>query len=576
FVRGRDEDELLPDLVRAIRQQIRPARTAADIMSWPVRTVPDTATIDDALAQLAQTGHTALPVVAPDGSVRGLLTRRDVVTASRHGRGVAQASRYMGEPVLIAPDTTLAALRQHLAKADEVQTARLLVVGEDKRLLGIISPADVLRAIGAEPKAERGTLAAQLDQYLPATLRQLLQTAASLADQQGLALYIAGGTVRDMLLDRPGGDLDLLVEGDALALAAAFAAQTAGVVRSHAQFGTATVELPIDHTPLAIDFISARSEFYQSPGVLPQVGAATLRHDLQRRDFTINTLAIGLNGARYGQLYDFFGGRRDLERGVLRVLHSLSLLDDPTRILRAARLAARLGFQVEPRTHDLIADAIAYGMLDRLSPQRIANELRLLLGEPKPAQALALLDQWGVLAALHPALRWSEALARQFAAAAHLQPVAAETAHVLLALLLRDMQPVERAEIATRFKPSGAVLHVLNSLDTLGQRLDGLRTPQLARSELDRLLSGLAPAALYATQLAEGGVITTRIDDYLHAMVPLRLALNGDDLRRMGIAPGPELGQLLACLRAVKLDGLVTTRADEENWIRAQLDANIT
>lgn len=586
YVRERSGNELLPELERAIRRAIQPSPTAADVMTRYVHSVSQDATVSQAEAVLARSGHGSLPVVDTNRIVHGLVTRRDLATAARHGRRDTPVTRYMwDDPPLVAPDTPLADLRREIAEAENARVGRLLVVDGERHLLGIIARSDLVEAIDGVADRDDARLAEEFERTLTAPLIDVLRRAAAIAEEHGSALYAVGGTVRDMLLQRAQGDLDLLVEGDAIGLADALVNEFGGEVTSHEQFGTATLELgerekgrkgeQTSHArsasplhPLTLDFVMARTEFYEAPATLPAVEAASLRHDLHRRDFTINTLAICLNPSRYGRLYDFYGGRRDIERKLIRVLHNLSFLDDPTRILRAARLAARLGFSIEARTRALIDDALEYDVLGRTTPQRIFNELRLVLNEAEPERVLGLLQEWGVLHALHPALGWSEAQAAQLRSARTAAFADASATHVALSIVVYPLTETERGEILARFQPPGTISALFADLDRVQAAITQLRAPDLANSALDRLLFGIGTTAMRAAELAEGGVVAERIDHYLAELRPTRTALNGDDLLRLGFTPGPGVGRALAELRAAKLDGLVQTREDEEAWVK--------
>lgn len=588
YVREQSATELLPELEHAIRRTIQPSPTAADLMTRFVHTVLHNATVGQAEAQLARSGHSALPVVDADRAVHGLATRRDLSAAVRHGRRDAVVTRYMWDnPPLVAPETPLAELRRELAEAENARVGRLLVVDTHRRLLGIIARSDLVEAIDESTERDGDTFAAELERLLPAPLLAVVRRAAELAEERDETLYIVGGPVRDMLLHRPQGDLDLLIEGDAIGLAQALANEFGGEITSHQQFGTATLELktngggtetkhatssvPRSPSSPSLDFVMARTEFYEAPAALPAVEAASLRHDLHRRDFTINTLAICLNPSRYGRLYDFYGGRRDIERKLIRVLHNLSFLDDPTRIVRAARLAARLNFAIETRTRALIEDAIEYDVLGRITPQRIFNELRLVLNEAEPERALALLEEWHVLSGVHPALGWNETQTAQLRAARAAAWADAPADQVALGLVVYPLTTEERAEILARFQPPNTVVNLFADLDRIQEVLPKLAAPNLAASTLDTLLNGIDTAALHATELAEGGVVAERIARYLAELRPTRTALNGDDLLQLGLRPGPRVGQLLSELRAAKLDGTLQTREDEERWVTEAL-----
>ena len=240
-----------------------------------------------------------------------------------------------------------------------------------------------------------------------------------LAGELGFPLYAVGGFVRDLLLGHPNLDVDLVVEGDAIRLAQELARRLGGHVRSHRRFGTAKWILPDPlraptngALPEALDFATARTEFYEHPTALPTVERSSIKQDLHRRDFTINTLAIRLTPDRWGELLDFYGGRKDLDDRLIRVLHSLSLVEDPTRILRAARFEQRFGFQIEPRTAELIGNAL--DLLDRVSAERVRHELELLLAETEPERAFCRLAELNVLTVLNPDLHcgdWFQAKA---------------------------------------------------------------------------------------------------------------------------------------------------------------------
>jgi tRNA nucleotidyltransferase (CCA-adding enzyme) len=364
------------------------------------------------------------------------------------------------------------------------------------------------------------------------------------------------------------------VEGDVITLAEAIAAATGGrLLASHAPFGTATVEAPgqAGAPPLLIDLARARVERYEHPAALPLVTPATIAEDLVRRDFSVNAMACELSlvaGAlRVGPLLDPFGGQGDLAAGRLRLLHAASLRDDPTRMLRGLRLAARLGMDLAPDAHAQLAAALAAGYLALLSPERVLAELCLALREQRPDEALRRADAWGVTAQILPGLAWSETLAARSARLAAAEPPA-EAPLVWAGLLLYDLAPEELARLAARYPlPSHAatLLHQLTPLRALAPGLGAL-----SPSALDRALRPFSVTACAVLQYAEPSAAAPTAR-YLRELRPARPPLDGNDLRRLGVAPGPALGQLLAELRAAALDGAITTRAQAEAWVRARL-----
>jgi tRNA nucleotidyltransferase (CCA-adding enzyme) len=548
-----------------------PELRAETLMTRAIRTIPVDATIAQATAAQIRSGHQALPVIDANRVVHGLIGQRDLDLAMRHELGEALLANYMWRrPRLVAPETPLDELRRALLNDEGRSNACLLVVDAQQHLLGIITRADLLRAWAAtQPHEEPHTdTSAVLERFLPAAIINILRQAAAQAEQRNEQLYLVGGAVRDMLLDRQPGDLDLVVEGDAIGLAEALAERLAGRVRSYLPFRTATlaIDLPTG-MPIMLDFVTARKEFYQQPAALPEVDPASLRHDLHRRDFTINTLAICLNPSRYGRLYDFYGGQQDLQQRLVRVLHNLSFIDDPTRILRAARLAARLGCTIEPRTRALITDAVKRNLIGRTTPQRILTELLLVLAEPEPEHALALMDELAILPAICPSLIYSPDLPIWFQAARQLTLSPDQLVTLNLALLAYSSTPTLRARCITRYRLPTQQAQVLQDLGATQKAVPLLTEQNLPNSQIDRLLHDLHPIALTAAQIAEPSAAHA-IQRYQTLLHSIQLDINGDDLRALGLTPGPHFRRLLNDLRAARLDGIVATREEQLDWIR--------
>jgi tRNA nucleotidyltransferase (CCA-adding enzyme) len=408
---------------------------------------------------------------------------------------------------------------------------------------------------------------------LPPPLLHLLHRAAALAQREGMTLWVVGGVVRDLLLGQPiERDLDLTVEGDALALAHALAHDQGGrIVARHEAFGTASIALDAAAlpAPLLIDLARTRTEHYPHPAALPMVQPATIADDLQRRDFSINALALRVpTSGTTTVLLDRFDGQRDLQAGVLRVLHAASFLDDPTRILRGVRLAARLRYTFEPHTRARLADALARDLLEAITPERIRTELCLALEEPQPHQVLRLSDALAITPHLVPALHWSEALAARCQRAALVQCPASEHPLLMAGLLTYDLGTSEREAVIARYRLPRDATRLLREVEKLRAVRQHLAAEALPNSELDRLLRPFSTPALRVLSVAEAGNIAQHIAHYLANLRDVAPLLDGHALQQMGVPPGPQLGALLQRLRAARLDGMVITRADEEAWVR--------
>jgi tRNA nucleotidyltransferase (CCA-adding enzyme) len=323
-----------------------------------------------------------------------------------------------------------------------------------------------------------------------------------------------------------------------------------------------------DELPAAIDFVTARTEFYTHPTALPEVERSSIKQDLHRRDFTINTLAIRLDPDSFGELLDFYGGVSDLRQGLIRVLHSLSFIEDPTRILRAARLETRLGFKIELRTEQLISDAIP--MLDRVSGDRIRHELEFIFQETEPERALCRLQSLEVLEAICPGLVCDQWLQQRYERCrqADADPVWAideeKRLFDFLALLLYRLPPNKKKHCQKRLRLGSTMAKRLGEVESIKTHLAGLEKQQPA-STLYRWLSPFSTEALLVVWAAEGSTIRQQIYRFQSELRNVRPQVDGRFIiDTYGLKPSPLFGHLLDQLRDARLDRIVETREDEE------------
>ncbi len=382
----------------------------------------------------------------------------------------------------------------------------------------------------------------------------------------GLSLYLAGGPVRDLLLEKPVKDLDLVVEGDAQALASTIAARLEGRLVSRSQFGTATVRLGKQ----SLDLVTARRETYPRPGALPQVTPSSIEDDLARRDFTINAMALPLTGPAKGGLLDPHGGRADLSAGVVRVLHEASFVDDPTRILRAIRYEQRLGYRLDEATERRLVEALDAGAMDTLSGDRLRKELAAALREAEPHRALRRCAELGVLTAIHPAMGDDSAVAALARSGGSFSPLD------YLAALCFSSSKERVMSLAYRLRMPFTWKRVVE--DTAAVMLDVVPDiaggPDYTRSALCRALEPYAPEALRINAIMAGDTAVGRsLSSYLDDMRYVKPMLKGGDLVSLGFPQGPLVGDALRELKSARLDGLVTTRDDEIKTARGYLAA---
>ncbi|HXF61171.1 MAG TPA: hypothetical protein VNK95_06120, partial [Caldilineaceae bacterium] len=328
--------------------------------------------------------------------------------------------------------------------------------------------------------------------------------------------------------------------------------------------------------PPHLDFVTARTEFYTAPTVLPTVEDSSIKLDLHRRDFTINTLALCLNPDRWGELLDFYGGLNDLEQGIIRVLHSLSFVDDPTRILRAVRYEQRFGFHIEPRTLELMLDAVE--LLDKVTPARIRHELERILQEEQPEKALGRLYSLGILQRLHPDLVMDDWVSRRFAelraaraASRGPTPLHEEPMERLYwGLLVFRLTPEAQAALTERLGLRGETQRLMRGLALLRRHVDELSRPGLPPSRVVELLEDVDPAALALAYIAcsDRPIVVAYLGRFQREWRHVHPELTGHDLAALGLPRGPLFGKALRALRAARLDGAITTRAEEEQFVR--------
>lgn len=577
-------------ILSLLAEKVIPRRSAADLMVSPVRfgTVADTMT--DIHLLLTRYNINAVPVV--DGAtVVGVITHQVVERALFHGLGNESVKEYMNDDFeAVAPD-------------DGIERVQEVIIGKNQRLVPVIAEGslkgiitrtgfltflhdvrDVVHPGPEEDVPAEGSLARRkaishlMRELLPLRVFDLLVAAGEVAERLGMRAYVVGGFVRDLVMRNHNLDVDIVVEGDGIAFADAFAREHPCRVRPHHKFGTAVLVFPDGYK---VDVATARVEYYRAPAALPTVEYSSLKLDLYRRDFTINTLAVRLNPAVFGELIDFFGGQRDIKERVLRVLHSLSFVEDPSRILRAVRFERRFGFGIGRHTQNLIRNAVRLDLIRRLPKPRLFGELELILKEEEPIGILRRLADFGIGPSLHPAIT----LERPQIA------LLEETSEILVwfSLLFLD-EKVERWAVLFL-----ALLDPLSPVDAkdftaalgAGRRIrDWVRICKEEAAEIaHRLLSARAVSRkfvydclnplpneviLYVMAKARNNDIKRYISLYFTQLKYVRPHVTGKDLKGLGYLPGPLFKTILDEVLAHRFTGELRTKADEMSFVRTR------
>jgi tRNA nucleotidyltransferase (CCA-adding enzyme) len=323
--------------------------------------------------------------------------------------------------------------------------------------------------------------------------------------------------------------------------------------------------------PASLDFVTARTEFYAEPSALPTVEHSSIKQDLHRRDFTINTLAICLNPDRWGELLDFYGGERDLHDGLIRVLHTHSFVDDPTRILRAARFEQRFGFVIERRTQELIDDAVP--LLERITPARIRHELELIFAEARPEQALQRLEEFAVLRHIHPDLHVDDWLSARFerlrrALAGPDARPPADLDQLYFAIWTYRLQRAAISLLDERLSMMRSTVTLLHDLHALKADVPRLEQPGLANSKIYHILHPRLPASRWLLRrISESPVALAYLEKYDDELRLSRAITDGKDLKRMGLQPGPAYRRVLDAVRDAWLDGVISSEQEERQLV---------
>jgi len=582
-------------LLEYLRSHIHPYPAAETLMTSPaVCTEPDVS-IGEAELTMVKYNINAMPVLE-NGKLIGLITRQVLEKAVYHGLEHQTVREFMNSDVeVISPSATLLEIQTYLVERHQ----RILPVLEDGKVLGVITrrdlldfmvtdhmgdPREVLGDTSLAHWSKRKNIQSVLSEQLPKNIIRILKEFGQLAANIGYRAYAVGGFVRDLLLRRPNFDIDIVVEGDAIEFARTFAEEHGIRCKIHRKFNTAML---IFQDQLRVDVASARFEYYQHPAALPIVEFSSLKMDLYRRDFTINTLSLALNPDEFGQLIDFFSGQRDIKEKIVRVLHNLSFVEDPTRILRAIRFEQRFGFKIGKQSAALIRNAVRMGLIQKLGGHRFLHEIQLILEEDDPVPALRRMAEFGVMPALAPGMLFDKKMEEMFDRLKQViswyrlsfldEPL--ERWWVFLLGLFSNLSRDDLQEASKRLLLSVTQRdRMVWTYDNAGSLLRNF-FPQILHkpSEIYRALLPFKPEELlFLMGKAEKEETRRAISHYFHRYRNVQTDLKGRDLKKMGIAPGPIYRKLLDELLDARLNGEVRNRREEFLYLRKKYPEQFT
>ena len=586
-VRGQTLIQVEEKLLGLLNQFIKPKRSARDLMSSPAIHVGPEVTLKEANRRLTRYNVNVLIVLQSD-ALLGMISRQVIEKGLHHKLEDVPVREYMTTHIdTVSPNAALSEIQEKIIGNKQ----RLLPVVEHGRAVGVITRTDLLNTLVSEQaripefevdRKEWGAGARQrhvtkfLIERLPKEIIELLRVVGSVADSLDYNAYAVGGFVRDIFLYEQNFDIDVVIEGDGIEFARALAASLEGRARAHEVFKTAVVVLPNGQK---IDVATARLEYYKSPAALPTVETGSIKLDLYRRDFTINTLAIKLNPDGFGTVIDFFGAQQDLKRRVIRVLHNLSFVEDPTRVFRAIRFEQRFGFKIGKLTSGLIENAVRMDFFRELGGRRLFSELRQILDEDKPVMALRRINQFNLLKVIHPKIVYDASLEALLYSVEKVltwhkllfleEPCQGSMVYLLALMRSFDQEGTEglcrRLQLTPRYRK--VLITEKATAEEFLKWIGPLQT--FKNSDLHRKLRPFhTETLLYIMASATRESSKQAISHYITRLRSVTTLLDGRYLKEIGVKPGPVYREILESLLDARLNGEVSTLLDEVEFVR--------
>ncbi len=570
-------------LLALVKKKLEATRTAESIMTSPPIIAFPELTLEEAERIMVRYNINSLPVV-DRGKVVGIITRQTVERALHHGLHSEKVEDYMSTEFEVANVNT------SIKELEDIMLTRqqrmVPILDNEGALVGVVTRGELLKALYEDmvksTVSEKSVpfkkgIKSLLKERIPHWLFEIIETAKRVGERLGFNVYLVGGFVRDLLLRVENFDLDFVIEGNGIAFAKELAKALGGRVNVHEKFETAIVILPNDYR---IDVATARLEYYEEPAALPKVTKGSIKRDLYRRDFTINAMAIKITGEDAYTLIDYYGGLKDLKDKVLRVIHNLSFVEDPTRAFRAVRFEQRYGFKIGSQTEKLIRIAVRNRIFERLSGTRIFSELRHILEEKAVWGMIKRLDDLGLLQFIHPDLRVDEKCERLFFSIQEtlswyellFREEKPEIWMINLMALFRNLKKEEVTRVLKKFgiskKERETIIQGITEVEKVIGELKATNDPV----KIYRTLSPYPlEVVLYFMAYAEDEDVKRKVSHYLMELMDVRTEVRGRDLIKLGLTPGPIFGVLLNKLLEARLRGEVKNKEEELEYLKRLL-----
>ncbi len=578
-------------LLESLKSKIRSRSQAKDLMSSPAITVNAEVSCKNAGNLLTRYNINALLVTEKRNgkeNLLGFITRQVIEKALYHKLGHIPVKEYMTTDLAsVGIDAELLEIQEKIIENKQ----RVLPVINKGVIAGVITRTDLLNILVRQSKPESSemtdlmkepshTRTRNIQKFMKERLSRriidILKSIGEKAQEIEYDAYVVGGFVRDLFLYRNNEDIDIVIEGDGIAFAKKYVQTIGARVHAYEKFGTAVIIFP---DGFKIDVASARMEYYQFPAALPKVEMSSIKLDLFRRDFTVNTLAIQLNPDRFGVLIDFFAAQKDIKEKTIRVLHNLSFVEDPTRVFRAIRFEQRFGFTIGKLTSGLIENAVKMDFFRRLSGRRVFSELRLILEEENPTAAITRLNEYNLLKVIHPSIILTKELIALFNSVKQVlswhdllfleEPYMRWTVYLLALTRYCDKRTVEEICRNAELAPRLVALFCKERFEADRCLLWLERNLPVENSALYQKLSVFKiELILYMMAASRRKIVKQSISNYFTRLRHVNTSVAGKDLKQMGLKPGPLYREILQAVLDAKLNGRLKTRGDELAFVK--------
>jgi tRNA nucleotidyltransferase (CCA-adding enzyme) len=571
-------EEIEEKIKFSLSGNIKKSNVARDIMSYPVRVAEENESILKVGEILKKYGHSGIPILDDKKNLAGIITRKDIDQAIKHGLAHAPIKGFKsGEIITATPETSIDEIQRLMI---ENGIGRIPII-QKSEIIGIVTRKDILRYLQKKNinqfnenmrgnfnlSTEDSFVKEKLAVFFPADILRIFEVVSSLAYEFEYKAYLVGGMVRDFLLGIHNFDVDLVIEGDGVIFAKKLAELLKAKVDSYEKFKTAVLVL---ENGQHIDVASARVEYYNKPAALPEVEMGNIRQDLARRDFTINTLAISLNKNDFGSVEDFFGGRKDLAAKRIKILHKMSFVEDPTRIFRAVRFEKRLGFKMDSLTEKLARSTLEMDIMSMLTGIRIRDEIIALLSEDKPWNAVQRLFEIGALKKIGINLKVTndflkfikKVLDKSLELKSYIK-INPENWKILLILLMKNEMPDYLKkwcfDMKIRNKDSSIIINSAGNFEFLKNNLKNRITKKF---ELYKIINKIPPELLVIIAGLDG-YYNKNVKYYYKNLANLKLEINGEDLKKTGLKPSKNFKIILGKLFELKIEGKLKSKEEE-------------